>query len=151
MPEVLLALLVIAVISVILTELLVFNTGSTKAYSKFGRQQFTIHDAFTRINKDIEEAMEITLSDYNGGYDYKTIVLKVGNITKEWKIDGGILYLDSVAVVEGLSDESKFVYSGNEKCLTIILKPKPTNEGRYAINISKPIVSQYSLVYKKVN
>ena len=151
MPELLLALLLIAMISAILTELLVFNTSSTAAYSRFGRQQFTIHDAFTRLNRDIEGAVEISFANSIDIDEYKTIKLNVDDVSREWKIDGDTLYLDSVAVVEGLSDESRFIYSSNNKSLTMVLKPEPTNEGRHAININKPIVSQYSLVYKKVN
>ena len=150
LPELLLALLLVVMISAILTELMVFNTASTAAYSRFGRQQFTIHDAFTRLSRDIEEAVEITLAENTGGLDYKTITLKVDDSVRTWKIDGGTLYLDSVAVVEGLSDESRFTYSGNSKILTVVLKPEPTNKGRDAININKPIITQYSLVYKKV-
>jgi len=143
--------LLIGIISVILTELLVFNAGSTKAYSRLGRQQFTIQDAFTRLNRDIEEAEEISFADSFEIYGYKTIILKINGTSREWKIDGGRLYLDSVAVVEGLSDESKFEYYSNEKCLAVVLKPVPTNEGRFALNLNKPIVSQYSLLYKEIN
>jgi len=147
LPEVLLILLLIGMISVILTELFVFNATSTAAYSKFGRQQFTIQDAFSRLNRDIEEAVEITFDDPVGGYDYKTIKLKVDGTVKEWKIDGGTLYLDSVAVVEGLSDGSKFI--NRSDYLTVVLKPEPTNEGRFPLNINKSVVTQYSLTNKK--
>jgi hypothetical protein len=79
-------------------------------------------------------------------YDYKTIILTVGDMSREWTIDSGVLYLDSEAVVEGLASESKFISRDN--CLTVVLKPEPTNKGRFALNISKPIVAQYSLKYK---
>ena len=141
------ALLLIGIISVIITELLVFNTASTTAYSKFGRQQFTIHDAFTRLNKDIEEAASISFSSQVSAYDYKTIELVVDGMSREWTIDSGTLYLGSQVVVEGLSSESKFMR--RDDCLTVVLKPEPTNEGRYALNMAKPIVTQYSLTYKK--
>jgi prepilin-type N-terminal cleavage/methylation domain-containing protein len=147
LPEVLLALLLIGILSVIITELLVFNAASTTAHSKFGRQQFTIHDAFTRLNRDIEEAVSISLDNQMSAYDYKTIILTVGDTSREWTIDSGVLYLGSQAVVEGLSSESKF--TRRDDCLTVVLKPEPTNEGRYALNMAKPIVTQYSLTYKK--
>ena len=146
LPEVLLALLLIGILSVIITELLVFNSASTTAHSKFGRQQFTIHDAFTRLNRDIEEAVSISFDNQMSAYDYKTIILTVGDMSREWTIDSGVLYLDSEAVVEGLASESKFISRDN--CLTVVLKPEQTNEGRFALNISKPIVAQYSLKYK---
>jgi len=141
------ALLLIGIISVIITELLVFNTASTTAYSKFGRQQFTIQDAFTRLNRDIEEATSISFDNQVSVYDYKTIKLTVGGTGREWTIDSGVLYLDSKAVVEGLASESKF--TRRDDCLTVVLKPEPTNKGRFALNISKPVVSQYGLTYKK--
>jgi len=140
------ALLLIGIISVIITELLVFNAASTTAYSKFGRQQFMIHDAFTRLNRDIEEAASIGFDNQMSVYDYKTIKLTVDGTDREWTIDSGVLYLDSEAVIEGLASESKF--SRRDNCLTVVLKPEPTNEGRYALNISKAIVTQYSLTYK---
>jgi hypothetical protein len=139
--------LLIGIISVIITELLVFNAASTTAYSRFGRQQFTIHDAFTRLNRDIEEASQASVSSSQVSvYDYKTIKLTIDGADREWTIDSGVLYLDSEAVVEGLASESKFTRRDN--CLTVVLKPEPTNEGRFAMNISKPIVTQYSLTYK---
>jgi type II secretory pathway pseudopilin PulG len=146
LPEVLVALLLIGIISVIITELLVFNVASTTAYSKLGRQQFTIHDAFTRLNRDIEEAASVSFDNQASVYDYKTIKLTIDGADREWTIDSGVLYLDSEAVVEGLASESKFTRRDN--CLTVVLKPEPTNEGRFAMNISKPIVTQYSLTYK---
>ena len=139
--------MLIGIISVIITELLVFNTASTTAYSRFGRQQFTIHDAFTRLNRDIEEAISINFSNQVSAYDYKTIIVDVNGENREWTIDSGVLYLDSQAVVEGLSSESTF--TRRDDCLAVVLKPEPTNEGRYALNITKPIVTQYSLAYKK--
>lgn len=141
------ALLLIGIISVIITELLVFNAASTTAYSRFGRQQFTVHDAFTRLNRDIEEASKISFSSQVSAYDYKTIIVNVNGENREWTIDSGALYMDSTAVVEGLSGESRFVKQ--DDCLTVVLKPEQTNEGRFALNISKPIVTQYSLKYKK--
>jgi len=146
LPEVLLALLLIGILSVIITELLVFNAASTTAHSKFGRQQFTIHDAITRLNRDIEEAVSISFDNPVSAYDYKTIKLSVGDTNREWTIDSGVLYLGSQAVIEGLSSESIFIR--RDDCLTVVLKPEPTNKGRFALNISKPIVAQYSLKYK---
>ena len=146
LPEVLLALLLIGIISVIVTELLVFNAASTTAYSKYGRQQFTLQDAFTRLNRDIEGAASISFDNHVSAYDYKTIRLTTDGISSEWTIDAGKLYLDSKVVVDGLSDESKFAKANG--CLAVVLKPEPTNEGRFALNITKPIVTQYSLTYK---
>jgi len=143
----LVALLLIGIISVIITELLVFNAASTTAYSRFGRQQFTVHDAFTRLNRDIEEAAKISFSNQVSAYDYKTIIVNVNGESREWTIDSGVLYVDSKAVVEGLSEESRFVKQ--DDCLTVVLKPEQTNEGRFRLNISKPVVTQYSLIYKK--
>jgi hypothetical protein len=148
------AILIIGIISVIITELLVFNTATTAAYSKFGKQQFTVHDAYTRLHRDIEAAAKVWFADYIGGYDYKTIILEVDGEYREWMIEDGTLYLDSVAVVDGLTDKSRFVYrkyayDSSEYYLTVILEPKQTNEGRYAANMSKPIVSHYSMKFKK--
>lgn len=148
-PEVLIAVLLMGIIAAILTELLVFNATSTTAYSKYGRQQFSIHDAFTRLNRDIEWATDISVEDCIDGYDYKTIKLTIEGETKSWKIDDGKLYMDDEAVVDGLSYESKFTYNSNSKVLTIVLKSESTNEGRFSVNVNKPIVSQYNLIYKK--
>lgn len=145
------ALLLVVIISAILTELMVFSTSSSAAYSRFGRQQFTLHDAFSRLNRDIEGAVEISFDDSVGGSEYKTIIVKADGESKVWKIDGGKLYLNTTAVVEELSDESRFVYNSTGKNLAVVLMPEPTNDGRFRLNISKPVVSQYSLVYKKVN
>lgn len=146
MPELLLTLLLIGMISVIVTELLVFNAASTTAYTKFGRQQFTIQDAFTRLNRDIEEAVSIGFGNQISAYDYKKLILNVNGTAREWTIDSGKLYLDSEIVVEGLSDESKFTKHGD--CLSVVLKPEPTNEGRFRLNVTKAIVTQYGLAYK---
>lgn len=141
------ALLVIAIISVIITQLFIFNATSTTAYSKYGAQQFNIHDAYTRLNKDIEGAAKVCFSDNIIGYDFKTITLTVDGIEKVWSIDGSKLCLDSNTITEGLSTESMF--SKKNDCLVVVLKLEPTNEGRLPLNIDKPIVSQYSISYKK--
>ncbi|AGC68256.1 hypothetical protein Cst_c12650 [Thermoclostridium stercorarium subsp. stercorarium DSM 8532] len=138
-------------ISAILTELMVFSTNSTAAYSRFGRQQFTVQDAFSRLNRDIEGAEKISFEDCIAGNEYKTISLTINGELRKWKFDGGKLYFDSTVVVEGLTDESKFVYNLTEKNLTVILMPESTNEGRFRFNLKKPVVSQYSLFYKNVN
>lgn len=151
MTELLVALLLIVMVSTLLTELMVFSTSTTASYSRFGKQQFTVHDAFTRLNRDIEEAAEIKLSSSSGDSDYKAIEVKVDGVNRIWKLDDGKLYLDSEAVVEGLAGESIFKYSAEDKCLTVVLKPEPTNTGRYPFNINKAIVSQYDLEYKKIS
>lgn len=146
LPELLVTLLVLAIISVIVTELLVFNASSTTAYSKYGAQQFTINDAYTRLNKDIEGAKKIQFEDRINTDDYKTIVLTVDGTDKTWKIDGGELSLDSKVVFEGLSSES--VFYRRDGCLVVVLKLESTNKGRIPLNMDKPIVAQYSLTYK---
>ena len=98
------------------------------------------------LTGDIEEAASVSFDNQVSVYDYKTIKLTIDGADREWTIDSGVLYLDSEAVVEGLASESKFTRRDN--CLTVVLKPEPTNEGRFALNISKPIVAQYSLKYK---
>lgn len=126
-------------ISAILTELMVFSTNSTAAYSRFGRQQFTVQDAFSRLNRDIEGAEKISFEDCIAGNEYKTISLTINGELRKWKFDGGKLYFDSTVVVEGLTDESKFVYNLTEKNLTVILMPESTNEGRFRFNLKNPL------------
>jgi len=147
LTEVMLALLIIGMTSVLLTRMMGFHTSASSAYSKYNSQQFTVHDAFTRLNRDIEAALSVTASDNIAGNMYKTIHVELEDCSRVWKLDSGSLYCDSDRVVEELTADSRFIYGSG--FLTVILMPRPTNSGANPINVTKPIVSQYSLVYKK--
>jgi len=147
LTEVMLALLIIGMTSVLLTRMMGFHTSASAAYSRYNRQQFTVYDAFTRLNRDIEAALSVTASDNITGNMYKTIHLEMEGCSRQWKLDSGSLYCDSDCVVEDLTADSQFVYGSG--FLTVILMPRPTNNGANSINVANPIASQYSLVYKK--
>lgn len=161
--EVLLALIVIGLISVIVTQLLGFNVNSTKAFSLYGHQQYTVQDAFSRLNTDIQAASQIMCCDYisYSGNKYKTIKLYVSEKQGEdyviksigqYKLDGSqLLYRKEESdtfqpVVKDLTDESTFLCF--DQTLTIILVPEKTSVGRNAMNIEQPITAEYSLTNK---
>lgn len=161
--EVLLALILISLIAVMATQILGFNLNSTKAFSLYGRQQYTVQDAFSRLNTDIQAASQIICCDYisYSGNKYKTIKLYVSEkqgasdvITciGQYKLEGSHLFYrkeESDAfqpVVEGLTDESVFMCF--DQTLTVILVPEKTSTGRNAMNIDQPITAEYSLSNK---
>ena len=159
--EVLLALIVIGLITVIVTQLLGFNINSSKAFSLYGRQQYTVQDAFSRLNDDIHAASQIFYCN-NDGSDltkFKTIKLYTSETTGstptmksigQYKLDGKeLLYRTSDGeifkpVVNGLLEgESTFVVMN--ECLTVVLASEKTSTGRNAMNLEEPIVAEYSL------
>lgn len=159
----LLALMLISLIGVMVTQILDFNISSTKAFSMYGRQQFTVQDAFSRLNKDIQSASQIIYCDYisYSGNKYKTIKLYVSeeqgasNVIisiGQYKLEDSHLFYrkeESDAfqpVVEGLTDESVFMCF--DQTLTVILVPEKTSTGRNAMNIDQPITAEYSLSNK---
>lgn len=157
----LLALIVIGLITVVVTQLLGFNVNSTKAFSLYGRQQYTVQDAFSRLNTDIQAASQIISCDSISGYEFKTIKLYVSEkqgasdvITciGQYKLEDSHLFYrkeESDAfqpVVEGLTDESVFMCF--DQTLTVILVPEKTSTGRNAMNIDQPITAEYSLSNK---
>ncbi len=150
LTEMLLALLIIGMVSGLVTEMLGFHISSSTAFSKFNRQQFTVQDAFTRLNRDIEAAVKVSVNDADLVEEnkYQKITLYFPDSSCEWNFSAdGCLYLNSGKVVEGLADESTFIYGSDY--LTVVLMPVPTNTGRHNVNVTKPIVAQYSLIYKK--
>lgn len=146
LTEVMLAMLIIGMTSVLLTRMMGFHTSASAAYSLYNRQQFTVYDAFTRLNRDIEAALSVTASDNIAGNMYKTIHVELEDCSRTWKLDNGSLYCDSDCVVGELTEDSQFVYGSG--FLTVILMPRPSNKGANSINVAKPIISQYSLAYK---
>lgn len=147
LTELLLALLLVSMISVLLTQLLGFNISSANAFSRYNNQQFTINSACVRLSKDIERAIAVAAEDCITGNEYKTINLSFDSDQCSWKLEGGSLHLDDNKVIGGLADGSKFIYTN--ECLTVVLIPDTTGTGKYNINVSKPIISQYGLTYKK--
>lgn len=145
-PEVLMALLVIGMISVLLTQLLSFNVSTSKAFALYNNQQYTVQDAVARLNRDIEGAVEVNFDDFSSENKYETINLTMDGNTRKWSLSGGILSLNDVTVVNGLASDSCFIWKNNT--LTVVLKPVATNTGRNPINVAKPVVYHYSLEYK---
>ncbi|NLO41069.1 MAG: type II secretion system protein [Ruminiclostridium sp.] len=162
--EVLLALIVIGLITVIVTQLLGFNINSSKAFSLYGKQQYTVQDAFSRLNNDIHAASQVFYCN-NDGVDltkYKTIKLYISETTGptptmkclgQYKLEGKELLYRATdgetfkPVVQGLlEDESTFVVFS--ECLTVVLVSEKTSTGRNAMNLEEPIVAQYSLKNK---
>ena len=151
--EVLLTLLIIGIISVIVTQLLVFNVSSTRAFSMYNNQQYTVQDAFVRLSKDIEAASDITFdsTDWITGDQYKSFTVTIEGTDRKWTIENGTLFLSTAAlgtkeIITGFTDDSIFIW--NNDCLTVKLKPKSTNTGKNPVNVPNPIVYQYSLKYK---
>lgn len=145
-PELLLGLLVIGMISVLLTQLLSFNVSTSKEFALYINQQYTVQDAAARLNRDIEGAVYVSFDDHISGNQYETINLSVDGNTRKWNLSGGTLSLNGIAVLSGLTSDSCFIRESNT--LTVVLKPVETNTGRNPINVTKPIVYQYSLEYK---
>ncbi len=147
LTELLVALLLVAMTSVLLTEMLSFNMSSTRAFSLYYGQQFTVNTASARLEKDIERARIVVATDNTAGFEYETINLTFESDSCYWTLKDGCLSLNCNLVIDGLSSDSKFIYSND--CLTVVLMPEPTNTGRHNINVPKPIISQYALTYKK--
>lgn len=145
--EVLLALLIISMTSVMLTRMLSFSMSSTSAFSVYNDQQFTVNTASIRLGKDIERAIRVSAADNINGNEWKTIELTFESGSCSWKLDGGSLFLDGNKTLDGLTDDSKFILSNDLLC--VVLVPEKTSSGKYNINIAKPIVTQYDLKYKK--
>ena len=151
LTELLVALLLISMTSVLLTQMLSFNISSTNAFSQYNNQQFTINNASIRLRKDIERAIKISADavDNIGGNDYRKIKLTIeGEIDDySWKIDEqGKLLLNGTTVIDNLGVGSKFICTND--CLAVVLIPKPTKAGKHSINVAKPIISQYGIKYK---
>lgn len=145
-PEVLMGLLIIGMISVLLTQLLSFNVSTSKAFALYINQQYAVQDAAARLNRDIEGAVDVNFDDFISENQYETIILTVDGNTRKWSLSGGTLSLNGIAVLSGLTSDSCFIRESNT--LTVVLKPVETNTGRNPINVTKPIVYQYSLEYK---
>lgn len=157
--EMLLALILVGLISVIVTQLLGFNINSSKAFSLYGRQQYTVQDAFSRLNKDIHAASKVLYCNTTDSKHYKTIKLYVSETTGstltekslgQYKLEGRELWYRTAdgetfePVVNGLrEDESTFIYFND--CLTVVLVSEKTSTGNNAMNLEEPIVAEYSL------
>lgn len=157
--EMLLAIILVGLISVIVTQLLGFNITSSKAFSLYGRQQFTVQDAFSRLNKDIHAASKVLYCNTTDSKHYKTIKLYVSETTGstltekslgQYKLEGRELWYRTAdgetfePVVNGLrEDESTFIYFND--CLTVVLVSEKTSTGNNAMNLEEPIVAEYSL------
>lgn len=157
----LLALIVIGLISVIVTQLLGFNINSSKAFSLYGRQQYTVQDAFSRLNKDIHASSQVFYCN-NDGVDltkFKTIKLYASETTGstptmkclgQYKLEGKELLFRTAdgetfkpVVKDLLEGESTFMVLN--ECLTVVLASEKTSTGRNAMNLEEPIVAEYSL------
>lgn len=153
------ALIIVGLISVIVTQLLGFNISSSKAFSLYGRQQYTVQDAFSRLNKDIHAASKVLYCNTTDSKHYKTIKLYVSETTGstptmkclgQYKLEGKELLFRAAdgetfdPVVEGLlEDESTFMVLN--ECLTVVLASEKTSAGKNAMNLEDPIVAEYSL------
>jgi len=148
LTELLIALLIISMTSVMLTQMLSYTLSSTNAFSQYSKQQFTINHASIRLGKDIERATVVDVENVIGGNEYQTVKLSFESESEcSWTLDNGSLLMNDVPVTNGLSPDSKFIYTND--CLTVVLVPEASNTGKYKINVSKPIVSQYDIKYKK--
>lgn len=145
-PELLMTLLIVGVMSVLLTQILTFNVSTSRAFALYSNQQYTVQDALTRLNKDIEAAVDVSIDDYISDNKYATIKLTTDGITRTWNLFGGTLSLNSTPIVTNLTSDSCFIQESNT--LTVVLQPKPTNTGKNPLNVPKPIVTQFSLKYK---
>ncbi|NLY18535.1 MAG: prepilin-type N-terminal cleavage/methylation domain-containing protein [Clostridiaceae bacterium] len=154
LTELLLALLIISMTSVLLTQMLSYTLSSTNAFSQYGNQQFTINHASIRLGKDIERAVLVNVADVIVGNEYRTIEISFEDgCSCSWRIgtSGGLYHKpnsnDEVLVISDIAPGSKFIYSND--CLTVVLVPEASKTVKYKINVSKPVVSQYNIKYKK--
>lgn len=153
-PELLVSLLIIGIISILVTQLLIFNANNSAAYSAYNQQQFTAHQAYIRLSKEIEEASLIRFDEEVPTEGrYKVIELTIDGETRKWKLDGGVLSLfngtEYAAVISDLDPSSRFIDSWSFKCLTVVLMPETADTAKNDINLSKPIVAQFSYNYKQ--
>lgn len=154
--EVLLTLMVIGLISVIVTQLLTFNATSSKAFSLYNKQQYTVQSAFNRLCKDVQAASRIYITDNISGNEYATIQLTISEgastRTCEYKLLNNKLTYESGGTVQiisdGLTDKSVFV-KGND-CLTVVLEHQK-DSGKNVMNMAWPIVGEFNLEYKDTN
>jgi prepilin-type N-terminal cleavage/methylation domain-containing protein len=142
--ELLITLLVFSMASVIITQILVFNIRSTRSYSDYTTQQFTLQDAYRRLNRDINAATQIEYSPGNT----KTITLTIDGEDVTWTLDSGRLILNGTTITDQLTSNSKFEVTTDY--LVVTLEAKPTTADGYAVNIAKPIVAQYSRYSKNI-
>lgn len=75
--ELLLAIILIGLISVMVTQLLGFNLTSTKAFSLYGKQQYTVQDALSRLNDDIQKASMVVFSNNPSGDGISFLTIKL--------------------------------------------------------------------------
>jgi prepilin-type N-terminal cleavage/methylation domain-containing protein len=156
MPELLVTLLVIGVLSIIITQLLTSSTDNSIVYSEYSKQQFTVQQVFVRLSKEIEEADDIVFdpADKVTATHYRVIGLRTDGSLRRWKLDNGelSLYNDATSsfdtVISGLDTNSAFLQNDSYHCLTVVLKPKATTSAKNRINITEPIVAQFSYEYK---
>jgi len=148
LTELLLALLIISMTSVMLTQMLSYTLSSTNAFSQYGNQQFTINHASIRLGKDIERATAVAAEACIGGNEYQRVKLSFENESElSWELKDGGLCINGAQVINGLAPGSRFIYTND--CLTVVLVPEASNIGKNNINVAKPIVSQYGIKYKK--
>ena len=145
LPELLITLLIFGMASVLITQILIFNIRSTKSYSEYTKQQFTLQDAYHRLNKDINAATKISykLSDIT------TIKLTIDNEDVTWKLEDGKLILNGTTITDQLTADSGFSFATNY--LVVTLEAKPSDNKIDAVNIAKPIISQYNIFRKIVH
>lgn len=143
--ELLITLLVFSMASVIITQILVFNIRSTRSYSDYTTQQFTLQDAYRRLNKDINAATVVKCYMLTG---MSKLVLTIDGTDVEWTLDSGKLILDGTTITDQLTSNSKFEVTTDY--LVVTLEAKPTTADGYAVNIAKPIVAQYSRYSKNI-
>lgn len=155
-PELLISLLLIGVISIIITNLLTSSANQSFTYSKYGQQQFTIQQAFVRLSKEIEEADDIVFDPLYKESATRYSVIKLISETgiRQWKLDNGelSLYNDAASsfdvVISGLDASSAFLKIDSYSCLTVVLLPEKSTSAKNQINISEPITAQFSYIYK---
>lgn len=156
MPELLVTLLVIGVLSILITRLLTSSADHSVVYSEYGKQQFTVQQALIRLSKEIEEADNIVFDpgDKISAGHYQVIRLETDAGLRRWKLLNGelSLYNDATStfdpVITGLDTTSAFLQNDTYHCLTVVLKPKATVSAKNRINMEEPIVAQFSYVYK---
>lgn len=155
-PELLITLLLIGVIAIITTNLLTSSANYSFIYSKYGKQQFTIQQAFVRLSKEIEEADDIVFDPLYkvSATRYSAIKLTSDAGTRQWKLDNGelSLYNDATSsfdvVISGLDASSAFLRNDSYSCLMLVLLPEASTSAKSQIYISEPITAQFSYAYK---
>ena len=156
LAELMVALLIISIISVLITSLFIYGYESFNVYARYTGQQEKINQAIRVLGKDIQESKSITCAGLDTNrleYIECEIPLASGTeVIRRWALTGSALQCDGTNSVEAIDTSAStisLIQSSNK--LTVSILPLPTNSGKYqGNNIKNPITAEFSVNYKEI-